>query len=142
MIQWSDRGPRPMSGVLRTYSRILDMNHDRREKLFFFVPHLFFLPQYFVFDLLPQLLRIAKLEIFCKIKFSVLRYSRVESSEESKSKKLAVNHHGYKNSSSSVKGVIVETNTPCVSQSSFEPPKPSTKLPMIEGLYGTKAIDF
>ena len=47
MIQWSDRGPRPMSGVLRTYSRILDMNHDRREKLFFFVPHLFFLPQYF-----------------------------------------------------------------------------------------------
>ena len=40
------------------------------------------------------------------------------------------------------KGVVVETNTPCFNQSSFEPPKPSTKIPMIVGLYGTKAIDF
>ena len=40
------------------------------------------------------------------------------------------------------KGVVVVTNTPCFNQSSFEPPKPSTKLSMIVGLYETKAIDF
>ena len=34
-----------MYEVPRTYSRMSDMNHDRKEKLFFFVPHLFFLPQ-------------------------------------------------------------------------------------------------
>ena len=41
-----------------------------------------------------------------------------------------------------LKGMVVETNTPCFNQSSFGAPKPSTKLSMIVGLYGTKAIDF
>ena len=44
MIQWSDRGLRPMYEVPRTYSRMSDMNHDRREKLFFFRSPLIFSP--------------------------------------------------------------------------------------------------